>query len=93
MADCRGLVGHGANGRRRDRIVLVFRGGIGLLRAKLSSDLDRNLPPDLDHLIAGQAEEIADVNRVALHHGEDALLPGGKAPAVFARDDSLTTHI
>src|SRR5271166_6548463 len=29
--------------------------------------LDRDLPADLDHLIAGQAEEIADMLRIALH--------------------------
>src|ERR1700738_2429931 len=52
-----------ADERRRDvrRIRLCTQG-----RA-----LDRNLPPDLDDLIVGQAEEVADMNGVALHHGED----------------------
>jgi len=29
---------------------------------------NRDLPPDLDDLIGGKAEEIADMDRVALHH-------------------------
>jgi len=54
---------------------------------------DRNLPPDLDHLIAGQAEEVADMDGVALHHGEEPLLPGRQAQAVLAADHRLMADI
>src|SRR5262249_51916575 len=45
---------------------------------------DRNLPPDLDDLVGRQAEEIADMDGVALHHGKDPLLPRWQAAAVLA---------
>src|SRR6185312_9126701 len=47
---------------------------------------DRDLTADLDDLIDGQAEEVADMDGVAFHHGEDALLPGRKAVAAIAVD-------
>src|SRR5450759_2722196 len=39
--------------------------------------LNRNLPPDLNDLIARETEEVADVYSVALHDSEEPLLPGG----------------
>src|SRR3982074_1657066 len=58
-----------------------------------SWSLNRNLPPDLNDVIVGQAEEVADVNSVALHHGEEPLLPGGQAHAVLAADHRLVAHV
>lgn len=54
---------------------------------------DRNLPPDLDDLIVRQAEEVADVDGVALHDGEEPLLPCRQAPAVLAADHRLMTDV
>jgi hypothetical protein len=39
--------------------------------------LNRNLPPDLNDLIAGEAKEVANMDGVALHHSEEPFLPGG----------------
>jgi cytochrome c553 len=36
---------------------------------------DRNLAPNLDHALAWQAEEITDMAGIALHRGEQCLLP------------------
>jgi hypothetical protein len=44
-----------------------------------SWSLNRYLPPDLDDLIIGQAEEVADMHGIALHDGEEPLLPGRQA--------------
>jgi hypothetical protein len=55
--------------------------------------LDRNLPPNLNDLITGKAKEIADMDSVALHDGEELLLPGWQAFAVLAADDGLVTHV
>src|SRR5665647_2495301 len=38
-----------------------------------SVHLDRNLPPNLNDLITGKAKEIADMDSVALHDGEELL--------------------
>src|ERR1700676_960202 len=54
---------------------------------------DRNLPSDLDDLIGGQAEEVADMGGVALHDSEDSLLPGWQAHAVLAGDHRLVAHV
>jgi hypothetical protein len=40
------------------------------------TELNRNLASNLNDLIVRQAEEIADMSCVALHHGEKGLLPG-----------------
>src|SRR5581483_7161550 len=48
--------------------------------------LDRDLTPDLDHLVVRKAEEIADMLRIALHQRKQPLLPGRQALAVFSRD-------
>src|ERR1700747_562324 len=58
-----------------------------------AAQLDRDLPSDLDDLIGGQAEEIADMDRVALHHGEERLLPCGKALAVLAADHRFMADV
>src|ERR1700687_491383 len=58
-----------------------------------SCRLDRDLPPDLDDLIVGQAEEVADVDGVALHNGEEPLLPGRQAHAVLAADHGLVADV
>ena len=54
---------------------------------------NRNLSPDLDNLIAGKTEEVADMDGVALHHGEEPLLPGRQAEAVLAADHRLMADI
>ena len=55
--------------------------------------LDRNLPPDLNDLIGWQAEEVTDMNGVALHHGKQPLLPGRQTLAIFTADDGLVADI
>jgi hypothetical protein len=55
--------------------------------------LNRDLSSNLDDLIAWQAEEIADMNRVALHHGEKGFLPGGQPLAVLAAHNGLVTDV
>src|ERR1700688_366167 len=57
------------------------------------ADLDRDLPPDLDDLIGGKAEEVADVSGVALHDGVDPLLPDGHAHAILTGNHGLAAHI
>src|SRR5882724_746945 len=54
---------------------------------------DRNLPPDLDDLIAGQAEEIAHVLGIAFHDGKEPLLPAGQALVVLAADHGFMADI
>src|ERR1700730_12797145 len=54
---------------------------------------NRNLPSDLYDLVARQAEEIAYVSRVALHRGENALLPVGQSPAVLPCHHGFVTDI
>src|SRR6202163_1136057 len=58
-----------------------------------SWSLNRSLSPDLNNLIVGQVEEVADMNSVALHHREEPLLPGGQAHAVLAADHRLVAHV
>ena len=48
----------------------------------------RSRPP-----VAGQAEVVADMGGVALHHGEERLLPARQAPAVLAADHRLVADI
>src|ERR1700753_1504222 len=55
--------------------------------------LNRNLPPDLDHLIGREAEKVADVNGIALHHGKEGLLPSRQALAVLAADHRLVADV
>src|ERR1700679_3226711 len=59
----------------------------------LRPGLDRNLASNLDDLIGRQAEEVADMDGVALHHGEQPLLPLRQAQAVFAADHRFMTDI
>src|ERR1700730_14564204 len=79
--------------RRREylfnaRLPFAFRAISCMVRT-----LDRNLPPDLNDLIVGQAEEVADMDGVALHDGEDPLLPGRQALTVVTGDHRLVTYI
>src|ERR1700733_9398373 len=55
--------------------------------------LNRNLPPDLDDLVAGETEEVADMDRVAFHDREESLLPDRHAQAVIPGDHGLVTDI
>src|ERR1700732_4122829 len=55
--------------------------------------LDRDLPPDLDDLVGGKTEEVADMDGVALHDGEEPLLPGGYSVAVLAGNHRLVTDV
>ena len=50
-------------------------------------------PPNLDDLIAGEAEEVADMDRVALHDREESFLPSGKAFAVLTTDHRLVAEV
>src|SRR6185437_2637708 len=61
-------------------------------RVKTKS-LDRNLPADLDDLVARQAEEVADMDRVALHHRKELLLPARQAHAILAVDHGFVADI
>src|SRR6201981_3981122 len=45
---------------------------------------NRNLAPDLDHLIVGKAEEVADMGGIALHDCEESLLPGRQGGGLLA---------
>src|SRR3984893_16407309 len=58
-----------------------------------SLESNRDLPADLDHLVVRQAEEVADMDRVALHHGEEPLLPAGHPHAVVAADHGFMPDI
>src|SRR6185312_1741952 len=62
------------------------------LQRRIAS-LDRDLPPDLDDLIVGKAEEVADMDGVALHHGKQPFLASRQAPAVLAADHRLMADI
>jgi hypothetical protein len=55
--------------------------------------LNRNLPPDLNDLIAGETEELANMCSIALDASEEPLLPGGQAHAVLAADNRLMAHV
>ena len=55
--------------------------------------LNRNQPPNLHDLIAGKAEEVADVNRIALHDREESFLPRGKAFPVLTADYRLVAEV
>ncbi len=61
-----------------------------LLHARSSN---RNLPPDLDHLIGRETEEVADMDSVALHHSEHPFLTGRQAQVVLAADDGFAADI
>ena len=56
-------------------------------------DLDRNLPPDLYDLIVGKIEEVADMSGVALHYGEEPLLPGRQTLAVLAANHRFMADV
>jgi hypothetical protein len=58
-------------------------------RARFS---DRDLAADFDNLIARQVEIIRHVGGVALHEGEQLLLPAREAPAVLALGHRLVSH-
>ena len=83
-----GWIGTGADGRGGDRLVLVLPhriGAAGLALGLAPAKLDRDLPADLDNLIAGQAEEVADVDRVALHRQRRAAPATPAAPLPSSR--------
>lgn len=54
---------------------------------------NRNQPPNLHDLIAGKAEEVANMDRIALHDREESLLPSGKASAVLTPDHRLVAEV
>jgi hypothetical protein len=66
---------------------------IGSISRQNPTELNRNLSSDLNDLIARQAEEIADMNRVALHHREKGFLPGWQPLAVLSAHHGLVTNI
>src|SRR5260370_40827990 len=43
--------------------------------------------------MVGKAEEVADMDGVALHHSEQPLLPGRQAQAVLAADDRFAADV
>ena len=49
----------------------------------------RDLPPDFDDALVRQAQEVADMDGVALHDSKEPFLPCGKAFAVLAADHRL----
>src|SRR5215472_7265691 len=55
--------------------------------------LDGHLAADLHDLVGGQAEEVADMDGVALHDREYPLLPGRQAVAVVAMDHGFVPDI
>jgi len=55
--------------------------------------LNRNLPSNFNDLIVWQAEEVADMDGVALHDSKEPFLPCGKAFAVLAADHRLMAHV
>src|SRR5579863_1811566 len=58
-----------------------------------SRTLNRNLPPDLDHLITRQAKEIADMYGVAFHYGEQSFLPSGQSFFIPAAHDGFMANV
>jgi len=51
------------------------------------------LSPNLDDLICGEAEEVADMDRIALHDREERFLPAGQPFTVFPADHRLVANI
>src|SRR5713101_8508684 len=54
---------------------------------------DRNLAPDLDHLLGRQSKKAAHVNGVAVHYGEECFQPSRQCPLVVARNDGFVPHV
>jgi hypothetical protein len=54
---------------------------------------DRDLAADFDNLIVRQVEIVRHMGGVALHEGEQLLLPAWQAPAVLAPGHRLVSHI
>ena len=55
--------------------------------------LNRDLAPNLDHLIDRQPEEIGHLVRVSFHRGEKAFLPFWQSLPICARNDRFAAHI
>src|SRR3981081_773396 len=74
--------------------IVLARLEVAMPHAPLGSrSLNRDHPPDFNDLIAWQHKEVADMDRIALKHDEDPLLPGRQAVAVLARHDRFPPHI
>src|SRR5208337_766517 len=65
----------------------------GFIAAPNELPLNRDLAPNLDHLIDRQPEEIGHLVRVSFHRGEKAFLPFWQRVTVYARNYRFAADI